>query len=152
MPNHASLAGIVLLSSLMACATEPRSAPTAHAGEPPGESTRWISLMKLIVQPEDYVGSTVVVRGFLGSIGGTVRGSSDLFVTREYAEMDDELSAVWVVDEDGDIRRQCGGQRYVQVEGRFERRPEIFTSYMITDVARVWTLRDGIDEQCFPGK
>ena len=90
------------------------SAITATSGE---ESNRSISMVELIAKPDDAIGSTVTVSGFLS------RGANlYLYLAPGNAELQDIESAV-AVDSDGVEALQANGclERYVTLVGKYGR-------------------------------
>jgi hypothetical protein len=80
-----------------------------------GESSRSISLVELIAKPDDAIGSTVTVSGFLS------RGAN-LYLSPGNAELQDIESAV-VVDSEGVEALQTNGclEKYVTLVGKYGR-------------------------------
>lgn len=97
------------------------------AAEPDSDPTLVVPMVKLLVDPEGYVGQRISVFGY--SMGIT------LHLTEDHARYIDPVSQVWINDHtEGEIYNDCG-ERYVRVEGRLERHQG---TYILTDLSRVW--------------
>jgi len=111
---------------------------------------RRVSLVELIVNPQALEGSRVKVQGFLDRKG-------ELFVTRDHAEMFDFSSAIMIEDQtpDGYITYHCSDS-YALLEGTFRRQAgpsgqgTDSNSFVIAELTRVLTLRDGVLKVCWP--
>jgi hypothetical protein len=111
---------------------------------------RLSSLVELIVNPQAFEGSKVIVQGFFDRKG-------KLFITRDHAQMFDFSSSIMVADPtpDGYITYNCA-DAYARLEGTFRRqagpsgRGTDSNSFVIAELTRVLTLRDGVLQICWP--
>jgi hypothetical protein len=92
-----------------------------------GEERYPVSLISLIVKPEEYLGKNITVMGYLRD--------SQLYLNESSAEFSDIPSSIDVIDDTkgGDIITSCNN-RYVAVFGKFNKHQE---TYEIKDIVRV---------------
>lgn len=113
---------------------------------------RVVSLVELLVNPQAFEGSRINVQGFFDRKG-------ELFITRDHAEMFDFSSAIMVEDQapDGYVTYHCADS-YARLEGTFRRKEgpsgqgTDSNSFVIAELTRVLTLRDGVLEVCWPSR
>lgn len=98
-----------------------------------GEGTIWVSVIKLIVDPQEYVGKRVYVSGYFD-----MGIFSTLYPIKEYALHGDNRSYIRLVDasNDGSMTLQCSG-KYVSFSGVVIIKHH---QYMISDINEVFDV------------
>lgn len=98
----------------------------------PDEHILVVSMVTLLVTPEAFAGKRIAVFGYSSGL--------NLHLTEDHALFHDPASQILIGDHtDGRIYEDCG-ERYVRMEGRWERYQN---SYILTDFTRVWDARNG---------
>lgn len=110
-----------------------------------------LSLVQLIIEPQEYVGHDVSVSGY----ARMSRGRLFLFLTEEHARADDIVSAVLLEKTQDGVRMEdvtACHDSFVTVFGHFDELPTEMIG--ITAVERVirYLPAGGIDRDCFPEK
>ncbi len=98
-----------------------------------GEGETWVSVIKLIVDPQEYVGKRVYVSGYFD-----MGIFSALYPIKEYALHGDNRTYIRLVDASGDgsMTLQCSG-KYVSFSGLVINKRH---QYMISDIDEVFDV------------